>query len=347
MIRHAGEGGSEEARPGRPDAGDKGPGGMRRAPAPDRRTAVEGVSQELSRADEDAGVQDPRLEAERLLCHVLDIERAELARSWDETLSAGEAGRLARVTRRRLAGEPLQHIEGTVEFRDLVLLADERALVPRPETEQLVGRIERWARDRTGSGNVRAVPRRGDREEPLLDRALDIGTGSGAIALSLVDERIVRRAVGLDISTDALLQAAANRGAAGLSEEEVEFRVASRPLWNSVGSEERFDLVVSNPPYVRDGEMEGLPAQITEHEPREALAGGPDGLDVVREIVSRAAAYLEPDGALFLEIGAGQGERVRELLEGAGGWGEVEVMRDLAGRDRFVRAEPARAGDGP
>lgn len=311
-----------------------GPAGPR---VPSRREAVDGVAGELASADRDAGVERPRLEAERLLCHVLGVDRAELARTHDRELSPREAGRLARVTRRRLAGEPLQHIEGTLEFRELVLLADERAFVPRPETEQLVGEVKRWAREREAEGPVRTV---GGREDgrPLLEDALDVGTGSGAIALSLVAEGIAGRAVGLDVSPEALMQAAANRGAADLSEERVEFRVASRPLWSSVSREERFDVIVSNPPYVKDREMDELPAQITEFEPREALAGGADGLDVVREIVEGAHAYLRPGGALFLEIGADQGEAVERLLADAGAWRAVEIGMDLSGRPRFVRA---------
>ncbi len=325
-----------------PDAGPRrdlsGPAGP---PAPSRREALEGVARELEAADEDAAVDRPRLEAERLLCHVLGVDRAELARTGDRELTPRQAGRLARVTRRRLAGEPLQHIEGTVAFRELVLLADERAFIPRPETEQLVGEVKRWARDRASAGGVRTVGRREDREgegEPPLRDALDVGTGSGAIALSLVAEGIAGRAVGLDVSPDALMQAAANRGGADLSEEQVEFRIASRPLWSSVSREERFDVIVSNPPYITDEELEDLPAQIAEHEPREALAGGPDGLDVIREIAEGAHAYLRPGGALFLEIGAGQGEAVERLLRETGPWGSVEIGKDLSGRPRFVRA---------
>lgn len=286
-------------------------------------------------------MERPRLEAERLLCHVLGVDRAELHRSGGERLTADEAGRLARVTRRRMAGEPLQHIEGTAAFRELVLLADRRALVPRPETEQLVDRIRRWAADRAdrGADGVQGVGRDG---APPLETALDVGTGSGAIALSLVHEGLVERVVALDVSEEALMQAAANRGAAELTEQQVELRLASRPLWSSVSSDERFDLIVSNPPYVRDADLDDLPAQIREHEPRVALSGGEDGLEVIREIVSGAHAYLRPAGALFLEIGEDQGASVVELLEDAAPWEEVELSRDLSGRDRFVRATRSR-----
>ena len=308
---------------------------------------MDGLARELEGADEDAGIDRPRLEAERLLAHVLGIERSELARTSDERLSPDEAGRLARVARRRMGGEPLQHIEGTVAFRELVLLADSRALVPRPETEQLVDRVRRWAEGRSSGGSaVQVTGERGaerDGGPPPLDAVLDIGTGSGAIALSLVHEGLARRVVGLDVSEEALVQAAANRAAAGISDEQVELRLASRPLWNSVGREERFDLVVSNPPYVREEELEELPAQIRDHEPRVALAAGEDGLAVIREIVEKARAYLEPGGALFLEIGEDQGEAVVELLREHGPWGEIDVQRDLAGRERFVRATRPQA----
>lgn len=314
---------------GRPD---------RAPPGPTWDEAVRGVARELEAADEEAGVDRPRLEAERLLCHVLGIERARLATSGGERLTAAQAGRLARVTRRRLGGEPLQHIEGTVAFRDLVLLADRRALVPRPETEQLVDRVRRWAEERgERRGEVRRVGSERGREPPL-EAALDVGTGSGAIALALVHEGVAERVVALDVSEEALMQAAANRGAADLSGDEVELRLASRPLWSSVGRDERFDLIVSNPPYVRDEELDELPAQIREHEPRVALSGGEDGLEVIREIASGARGYLRPGGALFLEIGEEQGEAVVELLEAHGPWAEIEVSRDLAGRIRFVRA---------
>lgn len=321
-------------------------GAVGRPPGPTRDEAIDGVARDLEAADEEVGVDRPRLEAERLVAHVTGVDRAELARTGDRRLSPEEAGRLARAVRRRLSGEPLQHIEGTVAFRELVLLADPRAFIPRPETEQLVDRVARWARRRSGgSGDVRTVGRPGaedgGRDGPLLDRVLDVGTGSGAIALSLVVEGIAERVVGLDVSSDALMQAAANRQGVDLSEEEVELRLASRPLWSAVRREERFDAIVSNPPYVTDEEMEDLPAEIVQHEPREALAGGPDGLEVIREIADRARAYLRPGGALFLEIGAGQGGEVEELLTEVGPWAEIEVARDLSGRDRFVRAERA------
>lgn len=303
-------------------------GAARRPGAPTRREVLAGLRREL----EDAGVESARLEAERLLAHALGVGRPELVTGGDRPLTAEQAGRVARLAARRLSGEPLQHIEGTVEFRELVLVADGRALLPRPETEQLVELVAAWAR------------RRGADVPPPLERALDVGTGSGAIALSLVAERIARRAVGVDVSAEALSQAAENRARAGLDASAVEFRLADRPVWTAVRPDERFDVIVANPPYVPDPELEALPRGVREREPRVALAGGPDGLEVVREIVDGAAAHLAGGGALFLELGAGQAEAVRRLLVGGGSWGAVEVERDLAGRRRFVRAEPRRPG---
>lgn len=322
------------------------------AEAPTRREVVEGLAREL----EAGGIESSRLEAERLVAFTLGVERSVFQLELDRSLTAEEAGRLARAVRRRLSGEPLQHIEGTVDFRELTLLADARALIPRPETEQLVEKVLRWALERAemghttpgnaaqlckgaSSGVIRLRRDRTSSVKPLLRSALDVGTGSGAIALSLAVEGIAARVVGIDISREALTQAMENRVNAGLSAERVELRRVEGPLWSAVGSDERFDLIVANPPYVSNAEMDRLPSEIIEREPELALLGGPDGLDVIREIVGAAAGHLTPDGALFLEVGASQGLAVRALLERSGEWEGIEVMADLAGSDRFVRAE--------
>jgi release factor glutamine methyltransferase len=322
--------------------GREAPGELRRPPGPTRREVIDGLTRELAAAAARAGIENPRLEAERLVSHALGLERAEVASTSSERLGPEEARRLATFVRRRLQGEPLQHIEGTVHFRELVLVADGRALIPRPETEQLVEKIVAWARRRAAGPadrGVRRVRRADGSDPPPLADALDIGTGSGAIALSLVHESVARRAVGIDVDAGALEQAEANRTAAGLDAERLELRLAAPSTWSAVRPGERFDLIVSNPPYVRDREMDLLPPHVRDREPRRALAGGRDGLDVAREIVSGASAHLREGGALFLEIGADQGPAVRELLMRSGAWREVRVERDLAGRERFVVAE--------
>ena len=322
---------------------------------PTRREALEGITREL----ESVSAESARVEAERLLALAVGVKRPELLLALDLPLESDEALRLARSTRRRVAGEPLQHIEATVQFRDLVLLADARALVPRPETEQLVDRIAMWARGRAsadwdgpGRGSARPVRRPKSEGKPtgasegeeaagceaILSSALDIGTGSAAIALSLVREGIVRRVVGLDSSAAALEQAAENRTRCGLTEKDVELRAVDRSLWDVVEPTERFDVIVSNPPYVTAAEMAELSAEVL-RDPSEALSGGEDGLDIVREIVRGAWYRLAPGGALFLEIGERQGASVRKLLEGAHPWLRVAVEPDLAGKDRFAFAQ--------
>jgi len=317
--------------------------GARRPGGPSRRQALEGIARELAAA----GIESSRVEAERLLSLAVGISRADLQLSLESELSAEDARTLAEGVRRRLAGEPLQHIEGNVEFRDLVLGADRRAFVPRPETEQLLDRILEWARERQQAEGsrpkgpadvegVRVVTRPASRA--YVDSALDVGTGSGAIALTLADEHVAARVVALDRSRQALEQATENRRRIGQTETSVEFRLVEGTLWEAVGEGERFDLIVSNPPYISNAEMERLPLEVR-HDPPEALVAGEDGLDVIREILAGAWDHLKPGGALFLEIGEGQGERVGELLAESGDWARTAIQKDLAGKARFAFAE--------
>lgn len=315
------------------DAGGRDLPGARRPGGPSRREVLEGIARELA----EAGLESPRVEAERLLSWAVGISRADLQLSLSSRLSPEHARPLAEAVRRRLAGEPLQHIEGTVEFRGLELVADGRALVPRPETEQLIDWILAWARvrQRTAEG-VRIVARPGARAH--LEAALDIGTGSGAIALALADEKIAERVVALDRSGHALEQAIENRSRVGLREAVVEFRLVESALWEAVGEDEHFDLIVSNPPYISTGGMERLPPEVR-YDPSEALAGGADGLDLIREILGGARDHMTSGGALFLEIGEEQGDPVETLLAESGDWARCEIRRDLAGRVRFAFAE--------
>jgi len=310
---------------------------MRRPEPPSLREALKGLTRELM----DGGVESPAVEAERLLAHALGLDRTRLALEGRTALPADVAKRLAGLVQRRLVGEPLQHVEGIVAFRTLELVADSRALIPRPETEQLVDLICRLAPG-TGSqeGSVRIVRRPGEASavEPV-SRALDIGTGSGAIALSLASEEIARNVVGIDISSAALKQAVENRRRAGL-DGKVEFRHCGADPFSALDAGERFGLIVSNPPYIRDDELADLPAEVREFDPLEALRGGLDGLDLVRRIAERAPDFLEPAGAMFLEIGASQAEAVCELLTDTGRWTGVTSHADLAGHDRFIVARP-------
>lgn len=294
---------------------------VRRPGAPSRGEVLRGVTAEL----EAAGLESPRLEAERLLAHVLGISRSDLLLSETEDLGPDAAGDLARAVARRLDHEPLQHIEGSVAFRQLVLVSDDRALIPRPETEQLLDRVRQWIGSRA----------------PLA-RALDIGTGSGAIALSLLSEGLAEVVVALDTSPAALAQAKENLHRSGVAPDRLDVRCCPAEIWPALDPDERFDLIASNPPYVEDGAVESLQEEIRRFEPRGALAAGPDGLAVIRTIVTGAGPYLAPGGALFIEIGEQQGSAVGALLERTEAFEAISIDPDLTGRDRFVFA---RKGD--
>ena len=279
------------------------------------------------------GVESARLESERLTAHALGVSRERLALTCDEPLTPGQARAVEDLLLRRMSGEPLQHIEGTVQFRELVLLADRRALIPRPETEQLVEQVVRWARDRKPRS-----AERGDFESRCpLDTILDIGTGSGAIALSLVSEGMAAGAVGLDISVAALEQARENRAEAGLANA-VDLRSCGANPYDALLPDESFDAIISNPPYITQADLEGLATEVRLHDPHVALAGGADGLDVVRTVIQGAHEKLRAGGALFLEIGAAQGDAVRGILRSSAPWAVIDIRRDLTGRDRFAVA---------
>ena len=296
---------------------DRAEGPPRRAAAPSRGEVLRGIAADL----EAAGLESPVLEAERLVSHALGISRADLLVSGAESLDPRAATAVAEVVARRLDHEPLQHIEGTAAFRQLILVSDRRALIPRPETEQLVDRMADWLGDRAP-----------------VERVLDIGTGSGAIALSLLTEGLATSVVALDTSERALTQADENAARSGVERSCLELRLCPADVWSALDPGERFDLIVSNPPYVEAAELARLPHEIRRFEPRAALAAGVDGLDVIRVLVGRAGAHLAPGGALFLEIGAGQGGAVRALLEDTGLFEGISVDADLLKRDRFVTA---------
>lgn len=289
----------------------------RRPAAPSRGDVLRGIAAEL----EAAGLESPLVEAERLVSHALGISRADLLVSPGESLDPRAATAVAEAVVRRLDHEPLQHIEGNAAFRQLILVSDRRALIPRPETEQLVDRIADWLGDRAP-----------------VERVLDIGTGSGAIALSLLTEGLATTVVALDTSEGALTQADENAARSGVERGRLEIRHCPAEIWPALERRERFDLIVSNPPYVEAAELVRLPDEIRRFEPRVALAAGVDGLDVIRVIVGRAGPHLVPGGALFLEIGAGQGGAVRALLEDTGVFERISVDADLTERDRFVTA---------
>lgn len=263
----------------------------------------------------DKGFHNPRLNAELLLAGSLGIKRLDLYLQFDRPLKADELADFKARLLRRAKHEPLQYIDGTAAFRDLALRVDPRVLIPRPETETLVQEVLDWA------------AARGARS------ALDVGTGSGAIALSLAGEGAFERVVAVDVSPDALEVARGNgEGSA------VDFRLGS--LYSAVEGE-RFDIIASNPPYVGLEERDGLDAEVRDWEPATALFAGQGGLDVIRPLVDQAPRHLNPGGLLAMEIGASQADAVCDFVRAAGAFAEPRVRRDLSGRDRIILAELA------
>jgi len=255
------------------------------------------------------GVESPRLNAEHLLAHVMGVKRLELYLQFDRPLGEKERAPLRELVRKRGTGIPLQHLLGTVEFHGRVFRSDSRALIPRPETEQLVERALTYA--------------------PLAS-ILDVATGSGVIPISLALERPEASVTATDISPDALSLARENASLLG----------ADRILFHETDlmppGDERFDLITANLPYIPSGEITGLSREVR-HDPMLALDGGADGLDLVRRLIPLASARLAPGGRLLLEIGAGQSDSVTALLAGHN-YRDIAALPDYQGVLRFVEA---------
>lgn len=251
------------------------------------------------------------------------MEGAELLLGLDDPATVGGVARLDAMVARRLAGEPIQHVLGHWSFRRLDLLVDRRVLIPRPETEQVVEVALGMLDERHPAGR------------PPHPTVVDLGTGSGAIALAVASERPGARVWATDRSPDALAVARANLSALGMAGSAV--RLAEGSWWDALPDELRgaVDLVVSNPPYI--AEPEPLPASVRDHEPIAALVSGPTGLEAYRAIAAEATSWLAPGGAIVVEIGATQAAEVRATFAGAG-LVDATVHRDLAGLDRAVAA---------
>jgi release factor glutamine methyltransferase len=287
-------------------------------------TVAVAVSDAARRLREVGGSRSPRLDAELLLALALGVARTELLREPDRVLAEDEAAVFEGLVARRLAREPVAYILGRRAFRTIELEVTPDVLIPRPETETLVDvALEALA----------AVPLAGPDpdDEPL---ALDVGTGSGCIALALATEDPFVRLVATDIEPGALAVARGNAARLGLARR-VEFVLSD--LFADVG-ERPFDLIVSNPPYIPADEYVALEPNVHDYEPRRALHGGPDGLDVYRRLVPGAALLLRPGGTLALEVGAGQADAVAGIMVAAGAYETPKRRDDLSGIVRVVHA---------
>ncbi|MCI0572507.1 MAG: peptide chain release factor N(5)-glutamine methyltransferase [Myxococcaceae bacterium] len=262
---------------------------------------------------EKKGIDSPRLTAEVLLAHLLALSRVKLYVDLERPLNKDELTRFRALIERRMAHVPTQYLTGTKEFYNRRFAVDERVLIPRPETELLVDHV------------LQVLPT----EEPR--RVLDVCTGSGCIAVSVAAERPLAHVWATDVSEGACALARQNVEALGVG---ARVTVLQGDLLAPLPPEVRFDVVVSNPPYVASGELPTLQAEV-QKEPHLALDGGADGLDVVRRLVGVARERLVPGGLLAMEIGETQGAAVRVLLERAG-YAQVRVEKDLERRDRFA-----------
>jgi release factor glutamine methyltransferase len=257
-------------------------------------------------------IESARLNAEHLLAHVLRRKRIELYLEFERQLNESELAPLRDLVKRRGAGEPLQHLLGTVEFCGHTFLCDKRAMVPRPETEELVQRIK-------------------SRIENRKSKILDVGTGSGAIALSLAAEFPETEIVGIDISEDALALARENAGRLGLVDR-VRF-LQSDLLKNVEGT---FDLIIANLPYISKEQRQTLSREVL-HDPEIALFAGTHGDELVRELIVQAPCRLRPGGTLALEIGIGQDEALVSALAEKN-YRDISTENDYSGVIRFVFA---------
>lgn len=275
------------------------------------REALRSAEGKLTRAD----APNPKLDAETLLMHVLGRDRAFLIVHADDELAAEQTARFDEAVARRAKGEPIQYITGNQEFWGLDFEVSPAVLIPRPETEHSV---------EAALDLLRAIER---------PRIVDVGTGSGCIALALASELPNAEIHALDISEEALSVARRNAQRLGL-QARVSF-AQSDLLKKFSGERESFDLVVSNPPYVGTSQADSVQREVREHEPHIAVFGGEQGAEIYQRLIPQAFALLKPGAWLVLEIGYSMEEQVRSLL---GRWSDVKVRADLQGIPRVVVA---------
>ncbi|MDI6799578.1 MAG: peptide chain release factor N(5)-glutamine methyltransferase [Actinomycetota bacterium] len=267
-------------------------------------------------------------ETESLLSKALGLNRSGLYLHFDKRLSKGQIDYFLNMVERRIKGEPLAYILGEQPFRNINLEVSQDVLIPRNETELLVDRALKMIK--------------GAKSNPI--KALDLGTGSGALALSLAKEIPNSEVWATDISALAIEIAKKNGRKNGL-DGRVSF--IESDLFSALGPDHfgSFDLMLSNPPYIKHGDLAGLPKEVKDFEPILALDGGDDGLDFYRRIIPHSSNYLKGGGYLILEIGWGQAKEVQSLIMATDDFNWVDVSKDYAGLDRVVVARNSQRID--
>ncbi|MCS6866231.1 MAG: peptide chain release factor N(5)-glutamine methyltransferase [Gemmataceae bacterium] len=291
---------------------------MNTTPQPPTTWTIAALLKWTSEFFQSKGIESAKREAELLLAHVLKCKRIELIARFQEQPTEAERAHYRELIQRRVAGWPVAYLIGSREFYLLSFDVDPRVLIPRPDTETLV---------------LEAL----NRLKPLTaPEVLDLGTGSGCIAISIAHQKKDARVTATDLSPDAL-EVAQHNAAKHQVAERITFLQGD--LLAPLAPESRFDLIVSNPPYVAGSEWASLAPEIRDHEPRLALDGGPDGLAFYRRIAQDVARFLKPGGSVLLEIGSTQETAVRALLAAIP---ELEVgptLKDMGGHPRVVTAQ--------
>jgi release factor glutamine methyltransferase len=264
-----------------------------------------------------AGVADARREAGSLLAHTIGRDRSYIITHKDDPLTNEQVEAYFVFVARRAGGEPLQYITGHQEFFKLDFEIMPDVLIPRPETELLV---------EIALAILKDIP------EPLI---ADIGTGSGCIAISLLHELTRARALATDISPAALEVARRNAQRHGVLDR---MMLVQSDCFSNLDAQQTFSLILSNPPYIADRDLETLQREVRKHEPQAALKGGEDGLSVIRRLLLEASRFLRSGGTLVFEIGFGQSEAVKQLIE-PHAWNLIEIRQDLQGIPRAVILE--------
>jgi len=274
---------------------------------------------------EEKGIESPRLTVEILLSDILCCRRIDLYLWFDRPMEEQELSTLRRYLRLRAGGTPVDYITGKAEFYGLQLEVDQRVMIPRPETEVLVEKVLTLVEEHAIDPN--------EKNEFLF---LDLGTGSGAISLAILDQLPGSIAVAVDVSPDALQMACLNADSLDLS---FRFNPVLGDLYSPVKGCEIFDLIVSNPPYIHSREKENLPREVRDHEPPVALFAGDDSLAIIRGVVEGAPERLKKGGILAMEIGDEQGEEAVSIVTGTAGMSMLSLEKDLSGVERIVLAK--------
>ena len=284
---------------------------------------VHDIINEATNDFEAVGIPSARLDAEVLLSFSLGCDHLEFYKNPDMTISETKLSAFRNLIFRRSQWEPVAYITGRKEFWTFVLEVNSSVLIPRPDTEIIVEEALNLCR-KMDSSEI---------------KILDIGTGSGAIAIALASEITGAKVVATDISSPALNLAQKNAAALGLKEK-IDFRQGDlfEPL------DDIFDIIVCNPPYIAADEYEKLPAGIKDYEPREALLAGKSGLEFYEKLIYQAAGFLKKNGWLLLEIGAKQEAGVRGIMEADGFYDSIEMRRDYAGLPRVMKARRKLSG---